>query len=201
MGTQLRDGTGKGYLAKVDARNDLHTAALTRTISQVKALSGWMFSCPVPVYTTSSAGGRLLAVKVTETAKICVLEGFRMNWNGGSTNFNRTVYVDYYIGDAVPSANMVALGAAGIGCTNTNSPNVMAASVWMWNTVGDGMTMAGGTRISSEIHHPGHTFVDLLGHYVIAPNSMMSLNVRGEEVGKFCVTAYFYLIDPTIDEY
>jgi len=200
MGHQIKDGTGKGYLAKVDSRNDLHTSSLTRTISQVKALGGWMFSVPVPVYTTSANGGRLFAAKVTETSKICVLEGFRWNWNGGNTNFNRCVYVDYYIGDGTPSANALALGSAGSGCTNTNSPNTMSISVWMWNTVGDGMTTTAGTRISSEIHGPGHNYVELFGHYVIAPNSMMSVNVKGEEVGKVSCTAYFYLIDPMIDE-
>ena len=95
--TQIQDGTGKGYLAKVDARNKLETFSTSQTEEDYHLKKGSGFNIETPVITlTSAAKSGVLYVKNNSVDDI-VITGF-FNLLGaitGTTSGNMFLYYEF----------------------------------------------------------------------------------------------------------
>jgi len=116
----------------------------------------------------------------------------RVEWNGGSTNFNRPLYGGIYFGDAVPSANNTTGTAANM---NTSSNNTFDLDVEYWDGNGDGMTCTGGVKGFSAITSIGSTLVPVNGVIIIGVNKTISFNLKAQEEGEAAITIIGFMED------
>jgi hypothetical protein len=189
MPDTIKDGTGQGYVAKVDFENRLHVNSVQETAFHHNAEGdeGYFASsllCPVTV-----AGGRMFRMLADEYH--LHVYAISMSWNGGNTNHNRMVQVDVYKGDPLPSANYVDV-------TPKNPifgrPRTPEATMQSWNGVGDGMTVAAGGELqASFLIGPGTTFLPVEGMFMAAKTAAFSVNAKGEEAGNFIFTVMGYI--------
>jgi len=191
----IKDGTGSGYLAKVDSSNNLQVVATSTQIDAAMALEGNFYAIRTGYLDITTAGGRIMWVYLSETVKNLVLARIVVGWNGGNTNHNRALEVGFYAGEGAPTTNITALAARN---ANTGSPNTVSLTALGWNGVGDGMDgYAAGLSVSDIIIGQGTTTLDLHGTMIVVPGVTVSIGARGEEAGKLSCTAWFYLVDPT----
>ncbi len=184
----IKDGTGKGYLAKVNSNNELAVEGIVESSFHRNSEKDMGFVIATPILAVTATGGR--ALRAVPTDLPAHIAGFTIGWNGGNTNHNRMLEVEVYFGEGAPTANHVALAARS---TISGSVRVPAFTTWRWDGVGNGMTgMSAGSLIMSCIVGPGCTFVPIDGMLAITLASAMSINLKGEEAGNatFKFTGY-----------
>ncbi len=108
---RIKDGTGKGVLARVDPDNRLWTAAVTKdTLGYIADTTGYSFTWGIFAKTLPGTSEYLiLRIKNVDSTRHLHLHRFMLSWNGGSTNFNRVIQGAMYVGTYSPSANYTAL--------------------------------------------------------------------------------------------
>lgn len=194
----IQDGTGKGYFAKVNQRNELQVQSRMLTQSALKCVSGDVFLLSTPFVTVSTTGGKMVWLLFSDPSKYLVVDSLHFNWNGGDTTQNKALKLELVVGDSAPTANDNPHAAAN---TNTNSTNALISTVKVWNgSSGDGMTIVTpGTTVGRMIVGQGYTVSEVNGRLIVGPGSTLSLNAIGEEAGEFTMSAYMYLFDSDVD--
>ena len=192
------DGTGTSYKACVDARNEIHTRARTVDQAALKCVDGEVFLLSLPFYTISTAGGRVAWMKFTDPSRYFVLDKLIPSWNGGNTNHNRALQVEFIIGDTEPDTGTIPYGLAN---SNTLSTHTLDATVKAWDgATGSGMTgHTPGQAAGRMIVGQGYTIAPVEGKMIIGPNTSLAINYKAEEEGVATFTGYFYLFRPTVD--
>lgn len=193
------DGTGNSYRAKVDARHEFRTRARTVDQAALKCVDGEIFLLSLPFYTIAAdTATRIAWMQFTDPVNYFVLDKLIPSWNGGDTNHNRAMRVEYIIGDGAPTGGTTAYGMAN---SNTLSTNTLDATVYAW----DGVT-SGGIAVASSglatgrmLVGQGYTIAPVDGKMIVGPGVTLSVRVTGEEAGECTFTGYFYLFDPEID--
>ena len=197
MGFELIDGTGKGNKARVDKKHHISVASRARTDAQIIAMEGNHYTMDSGKVTLTANGGKVLWWKFEETEKVMLADHIAVNWNGGNTNYNRPVDVVIWANDPAPTANHTAGFAAN---TNVLSSNVVVSTVYKWDGVGDGMTIAaGGYPTSNYIFAPGYTLMALHHKWIFGPNTAVTLYAKGYEVGNIAFQVGFSVM--TIDDF
>ena len=113
MGEQLKDGTGKGYLAEVDSRHRLHTRSITETenkyINLLDAESYLYYSDITP----TGAGDVFCYVKNTGD-KDLILNWYRI-WSGTSAEA-----IDIYVGMTGTPSGTTTITPTNMNITSSN---------------------------------------------------------------------------------
>ena len=197
MSGLIIDGVGTSNKARVDARHELHTRARTVDQAALKCVDGEIYLLSIPFYTVGTNGGRVAWMRFTDPNRYFVLDKLIPSWNGGNTNHNRCMQVEYVIGDGDPTANHTAYAMAN---SNTLSTNTLNATIYVWDGVGDGITVASsGTSTGRMIVQKGYTIAPVDGKMIVGPNTTLSVKFTAEEAGVATFTGYFYLFDPDVD--
>jgi hypothetical protein len=183
---QLKDGTGSGYLTKVDNRNRVYTNSVSiREMSFISGVDEQAYA-----FTTSN-----LSITTSEYAVAWItmptgtdhmhIEKAWLNWNGGDTNHNRVCFVRFHGAMGTPSANHQAVTPRNLRVGSSNSANL---TVYEWDGVGSGMTVSTNGASMGLIHvTQGLTTVDLDGSVIVPKDGVLGLTVEGEEAGKFAM--------------
>jgi hypothetical protein len=198
MSGVIVDGYGNSYRAQVDARHELHTRARTVDQAALKCVDGQIFLLSLPFYTVPASGHILAWMKFTDPNNYFVLDKLIPSWNGGDTNHNRAMLVEFILYSGDPTAGHTAYGLAN---SNTLSTNTLDATVYAW----DGVTSGGITLTSAGISTgrmivgQGYTIAPVDGKMIVGPNTTLAVKVTPEEEGKVTFTGYYYLFDPEVD--
>jgi len=190
MPDTLKDGTGSGYLAKIDNENHLHTTcSMESMIAHRSHYDASAYGISTPMLTITTTGGRMLWLQ-NDSDKDLYITDLRLSYNGGSTNHNRVAFSQLVFADTEPTTN-ITTGAAG----SLNRSNVVAANMTIlyWDEVGDGMTghVAGSAGFNMCIGQ-GTSYFPIGGAIIVSPNKTLSFNLRGEEVGEASINLLFY---------
>jgi len=192
------DGTGSSNKVQVDGRHELHTRARTVDQAALKCVDGQIFLLSIPFYTVTATPSLIAWMNFTDPDHYFVLDKLIPSWNGGNTNHNRTMKVEFLIGSTVPTAGHTAYGLAN---SNTLSTNTLDATVYVWDGVtGTGMTQASeGIPTGRMIVDKGYTIAPVDGKMIVGPNTTLGVRVTPEETGTVTFTGYYYLFDPSVD--
>lgn len=136
---QIQDGSGKGYWAKVDQFNRLHTAGTNRTeIEYVSINNGDAYSVTTTNYTFNSTNEHpWLYIKNQESNLVMFFDSIIYSYNGGDTNHNRTLIKRLYRNPPEPTANYESLNLNNL---NFGSVRVADSLAYAWDGgASDGM--------------------------------------------------------------
>lgn len=121
-------------------------------------------------------------LKNTTTDKNLYLQNFRMYWDGGSTNFNRPLFIRIEQGTTQPTTNTTT---GTINQTNLNFNIESESTVLYWDEVGTGMTgHVAGTTWKYIIHKIGADKVEHHRQFVIGPTESVGVYAKGHEIGE-----------------
>lgn len=188
----IRDGRGTGFLAGVSVQNRLITQAVTEPEqSHVSEHDGLAFTSSTGIVTLGAADTWhwVLYLKNTDPTRSLYISTIGSNWNGGSTNFNRTLYMRSLFTAAAPSGNNTAITP---GNSNFTSNNVALAEVYKWDGVGTGMTTAVGITGGEVIHDKGYSPLTFSGSAIYGLNDFFGIQVKSSEIGDFSIAVGFY---------
>lgn len=181
----IKDGSGRGYRAKVDEYNRLltRTASITQS-ALVSDRDGLAFTLPAMNYSLGVGAQEyyLLWFKNKDPDRHFHINRYYLTWNGGDTNHNRIVDVRMYVGTGEPSANYVDFTP---GNLNLTSPRVALCEAKLWNTVGNGITVpSAGTKAQAAYLGQGAVQFDVDGTFIIGYDQIIAISAIPEEAGK-----------------
>jgi len=190
MSETIKDGTGRGFLAKVNELNQVEVSSVGRTEESEVADGGYSFVASTEVLTLNSLNDHLLFyIKNTNTIKRLKLWTIHFGYNGGSTNHNRTMIVKFVTQPSQPTANYTSVVPDNF---NLGSNYLAEADVYKWNGVGDGMTYTDGKISSAYIVNKGSTIFDMCGIPIQVLNSSTGIIIAAEEIGTVSITVRFF---------
>lgn len=192
----IRDGQGQGYLAGVDNENRFLTnSVVTTQRSHVSAKTGQSYSIATGLLTLSAADTWhwVLWYINTSTVRNLYVDSIIITWDGGSTNYNRPLFMQNTIPLAgAPTGNETLFSPSQ---NNKNSANVADALAYRWDGVGAGMTDSTGPAGGGTAHRQGYTVIPFDGNVITGLDEAVGLSVKSPEIGIFSVGVSFYFID------
>jgi len=191
MSNAIKDGTGKGYLARVDDHHLLYTLSVTLPIPAHECLKGNSYLIASPLMNITTAQG-LVGWFYYSGSYTLAISKINIYWNGGSTNYNRPLEIEFKAGDGQPTTNIAPIS---IGNTYIGNAKDLSGSALYWNGTGAGMTgHSSGSSVGQNVCSIGINTFDIDGAFIVAPGTTLSTYARGEEIGKvsFAVWAYEY---------
>ena len=198
MAEILINGRGRQYPHRVTFDGRSYSEAIVETISAERSRAGklWGFGTGGITPTASFSLGSVLWFRNDSPDQDWHIHKIIFGWNGGSTNFNRTLFSLIHYKTGAPSANHTAIDAAIENISRTGSaaavtkPNFLG---YKWDGVGTGMTVGSGgfTQIPNRIAQ-GDTEKSINGEIIVGPGDSMEFRVTPEETGEFHVSVVFY---------
>jgi hypothetical protein len=153
----------------------------------VLAKNGNVFQYSSPLLTVTNTKGLMYYLKNTSATKSMVITQFQVNWNGGSTNYNRPLEVHIEAGITEPTTNETAATALN---TNSTSTRQSETTILRWDEVGTGMTgHTAGINIACQIHRQGANNLELCGAFIFGPGATLGFYCRGVETGEITISA------------
>ncbi len=191
MPEQIRDGTGTGKLWKINADNKAEVTAVVQTEEAAAAEAGYAFSISTGIVTLNSTNPHLLLYLQNTDADLEMrVWVVNFSWNGGSTNYNRTMRWSLVLNPNVPTANYTLTPP---GNLNFTSGNVANAVGYKWDGVGDGMTYTGGIGgIVEHIFGQGVTPIEQHGIPIIGLGTVTGFIITGDEIGDVSIGLRFF---------
>jgi hypothetical protein len=188
----VKDGTGKGFVAEVDSFHRLATVSTSRReMTFYSDRTQQVYSVATPMLTVSTSEYAVFWVINNDSGKHLHVERIWMNWNGGTSNHNRTVAVRMYRGMSTPSANNQALTPSNLYFGSGNNALV---TVNGWDGVGAGMTVVSNGIIMGILSIPqGANNMEMQGVAIIPKDQVIGITVQGEEVGQLSIGFMFWM--------
>jgi len=182
MSDFLKGGTGKGFLAGVNAFNRLDSSCATspRIYYESRDRKN-AFGVSTPYLTVTTGGEKVLYMKNTSSTQNMVLTDLRVNWNGGSTTWIKSLKGSIWFASEAPTANNTT-GAA--GNLNRSSTKPFDIDVEYWDGVAGGMTSAGGAAALNTIVGQGSLLFPIGGAIILGANDTILFQLTGEETGE-----------------
>ena len=201
MSDFIKDGTGRGYATKVTSTNRLVTDALTQPVSSERSLEGKLFGTGTGSVTLSGSESLapMLWLRNDDADNLFLIQKLIFGWNGGSTNYNRTVLSFIRYQDSEPSANRTDAAPAIENISKSGTTSAVTdskATAWKWNGSGSsGMTVgtAGYLQIPNRLAQ-GNTSIPIDGEIILGQNDTMTMCVTPEEAGEFNVAIVYYKV-------
>jgi hypothetical protein len=201
MGETIKDGTGRGYQAKVDSTSRIWTNAIAEPIGSERSLGGFLYGTGTRGVTLSASANNdpVLWLRNDDPENYFQIDKLIYGWNGGSTNYNRTCLclISYQMTEptgnitaATPTIENIAKSGTSQGVTDSK------ATAWKWDGVGDGMTgqTGGYVQIVNRIGQGDTSLIGIAGQIVLGQNDAMSLGVIPEEAGLFNAAIVYWKI-------
>lgn len=199
MSTPIKDGTGKGYLARVSSRNELLVSSRSANLCHVRAREGQSFAVSTAsLDVTTSTTGKLLYFKLTDSTKYFALHSLDVFWDGGSTNYNKTFALNQFTGGTVAPTTNITSGDP----TNTNlgASTELNATMLYWDGSSTGMSGdVGMYPIGTMYFGPGTTQYMYDGIYILTPNNVLAFSATVPEDGKLALSIRGYVLEPGVD--
>lgn len=194
---QIQDGTGKGYLVKVDESNRLRTYATSVTESHfVSHDYERAYSISTENQTFNSTNEHpILYLRNNNPNLTIILSSVIYSYNGGDTNHDRTMVKRVYRNVDAPTANFSSLAPQNL---NFGSLRSAVVDSYMWDdSASDGMTIdtSGINNLSTSTVPKGNLVLEEIGSVVIPYNASVLWTFQPEEVGKFSISLKFYFED------
>jgi hypothetical protein len=142
---------------------------------------------PILNYTLPTADTEylLLWFRNDDPNRLFHIDRYYISWNGADGYYNRTVDVRLYMGTPEPSANYVSFSP---GNLNQSSPRVALATAYLWDTVGDGMTVSSlGTKAQAGYFAQGAVQFDVDGTFILGYGDVIGITAIPEEAGKMSI--------------
>ncbi len=189
MPNTIRDGTGQGYLAKVDENNRLEAYVIDRcdcTDNSVRLGESYEFATGTFVTLANDTNEHgIIYLKNTSTTKRLMIHELR---TCGTATAKWIMYKNDTGGTLISDAN------AGTEINhNFSSPHVADADVWAASA--SGKTRSGGSQMSQHIDEEGHSEINFVGALILGQGDSLTLTATlanaaaGDQV---CVSIHAY---------
>lgn len=191
----IKDGTGQGFLAKVNLHNQLLVSSADLPFRLTRAILGKSFLVGTDRLPVTATKGLVAWLYNSHDTLLISVPLVSISWNGGDTNHNRVIEVDFAAGMGAPTTNTEEVVARN---TRGGHPGVLSATVLGWDGVGTGMTGHDITQevsLSSVSGGCGYTSIDTNGAILVAPKTTIGLYVRGEELGSAAFAFWLAEVD------
>jgi hypothetical protein len=198
MPDTIQDGTTGSARARVTGDNRLLTDTLTEPISSERSQVGKLFGIGTGGITPTSSFslGPVLWLRNDSNTEDLYVQKIIFGWNGGSTNFNRTILSFIKYNTTVPTGNNTAISdqienISRSGASSAISSGVVTAH--KWDGVGTGMTGStnGYLQIPNRLAQ-GNTSISIDGEIILGVGNSMEFQVTPEETGEFHVSVVYY---------
>ena len=186
MSEIIKDGRGRGYSAEVNDKHQLLTEAVVqREESYIADKFGQTYVITTNSITLNSTNRHvLLYIKNNNTTKNLYHATLEVGYNGGSTNYNRSLDLQILAGFTGPTVNHTE---AVFNNVNFTSGNTAEATGYKWDGVGDGMTISGGVVVNEAVFPAGNMIVETYGMPIMGFDDYLAISVKAEEIGKISV--------------
>ena len=197
--TIITDGTKGRSPVRVTGDNRLTVESIVEPISSERSRAGrlWGAGTGSITPTDSFSLGPVLWIKNNGVEYDWYVQKIIFGWNGGSTNFNRTVLSMISYQTTEPSANETAINAAIENISKSGSASAVTNSDFLgykWDGVGTGMTTGSGYAQIPNRLAQGNTSIAIDGEIILGPGDSMEIAVTPEQTGLFNVAIVFYEI-------
>lgn len=191
MSETIKDGKGRGYLAEVNSDHQLMADTVTqREESYIADSFGRTYVITTKAVTLNSTNQHvLLYLKSTSSTRNLYHATLEIGYNGGSTSYNRSMNMQILAGFTGPTANHEL---AAINNVNFTSANIAEATSYIWDGVGDGMTVVGGGVVNEGVFPKGHQVFETHGMPIMGLNNYMAIAVEAEEIGIVSVSVRLF---------
>ena len=199
---RILDGTGNNRSAKVTSDNRLRGDVVTEPISAERSRKGLLFGTGTG--SVSVTDGMSLApvlwLKNSGTDHDFYIGKLIYGWDGGSTNFNRTIlsFIKYQTSqpttntaDASPAIENISRSGTTAAVTDGD------ATALKWDGGGTDAGMTGGSGGYLQIPNrlaQGNTSIPIDGEIILGPGDAMEIQVTPQEDGLFNAAIIYYKI-------
>lgn len=200
-GIILRDGGHTGAKARVNKAGCLLTEATTLPIiTQQSKVYSSAYEFHPSSFSLLTADGYVPVVYLKNLSELdFLIDHIRLDWNGGSTNFNRPANFRTFVGMSKPTANAVtgqygaSLGPHNLNLASNIDPEV---DFQFWDGVGSGMTVAStGNQINCGIISQGNNFINYNGSLIIPKQIVIGVALKAtveDGKGAVVITGHFH---------
>jgi hypothetical protein len=196
MPESIRDGKGTGYLVGVTKENRLLTTAVTVPLrTHISSAHGQSYTFNTGVLTLSAPDTWHWAMwwANTSVSRNMHIESIEIDWNGGSTNYNRPLQMK----NVLPTAGAPTGNATLATASNNNklSKNSAELTIYKWDGTGAGMTNSAGPSGSDTFHTQGRGKLDFRGFVLNGLGDAVGVMVKSPEVGDFSLGLGVYFAE------
>ncbi len=196
--TIIEDGGGKNKAAIVTSEQKLQTLADVRSRALVRSIDEFRFAVGTGFLTLPAGfNGPVLRFQNDDNDKNFHIQRFIVGWDGGNTNFNRSVKFSTIKNATAATANVTVITP---GNTNLGSSRAATATAEKWSNNSTTAGMTGQSDIGSvfitNILGQGRTAIDVEGGLVLTSGKSLSLIACPDEAGEFTTSIVgFYETD------
>lgn len=201
MAEIIKDGTGTGATLKVTSFNRAATDGISQPVASEMSRLGLLYGTVTGsvTLTGSETLAPMLWLKCDDPDNDFFIEKLIFGWNGGSTNYDRTVlsFIKYQTTEptgaqssAPPAIENISLSGTSEAVTDDK------ASAFKWDGSGSsGMTGGSGgyLQIPNRLAK-GNTTIPIEGQIILGQGDSMEMQVTPEEGGLFNVAIVYYKV-------
>jgi hypothetical protein len=183
-GQPIKDGSGSGWLAKVDENRRVWTDSVIQPEEVSHAASGQTFAASTGLMTFASTSEHVVFwLRNNSSSHNMCMALFSWNWDGGAS-YNAPLQIVLYklSSSNTPSANYTEMT---LGNLNWTSGNTADATGYKWDGVGTGMTLpSAGIPIFTNIFMPGYTGIKPDGIPILGNGGTLAMSFTPYVTGK-----------------
>ena len=197
----INDGTRGRTPMRVTSDNRMLGEVIVEPISSERSRAGRLWGCGTGGITPTGSFslGPVLWIKNNGTSYDWYVQKLIFGWNGGSTNFNRTIlsFIKYQTSE--PTGDNTSITAAIENISKSGTTEAVTNPDFLghkWDGTGTGMTGSSGgyLQIPNRIAQ-GNNSIPIDGEIILGPGDSMEFQVTPEETGEFHVSVVFYEIE------
>ena len=202
MAEIIESGAGNGrFPAKVGSDNRLWSYCITEPIGSERSLKGDLYGIGTGSITVTSSfnNGMVLWLKNDDPDNLFQIDKIIYGWNGGSTNYDRTVFclISYQISE--PTGNNTATSASIENISKSGTAEAVTDSKMtghIWDGVSTGMTGGSGGygQVANRIGQGNNSLDGIAGQIILGQDDSMSIGVTPEETGLFNAAIIYWKI-------
>lgn len=190
---QIQDGIGRGYRTEVDYYNRLHCHCTSITeIGDVSVRTERAYSVTTDNLTfTSTNEHPWLWMKNTNPNLTFFFSSIIYSYNGGNTNYNRSLIKRVYRNPPTPTGRYEEGSAYNL---NFGSNKTAQLTVYKWDGTGDGMEidLSNTDNFSTSTVQKGTLTLSDIEGVVVPYNSTVLFTYEPEEIGKASISIKFF---------
>ena len=200
--TRITSGTGTVNAAAVTSDNRLKTDTISEPISTERSRQGLLFGTGTGSVSVTSGMSLapVLWLKNSGTDYDFYVQKLIFGWNGGSTNFNRTILSFIKYQTTQPTTNTADASPAVENISKSGSTSAVTdpdATALKWDGGGADVGMTGGSGGYLQIPNrlaQGNTSIPIDGEIILGPGDAMEMQVTPEQDGLYNVAIVYYKV-------
>ena len=195
--SKIEDGKGTGSTAQVTSDGRILGDVITELVSSERSRSGKLFGLGTGSITPTGSFslGPVLWLRNDSTTENIHVQKLIFGWNGGSTNYNRTIlsFIKYQTSEPTGANTSISDQIENISLTGASAVASGKITAYKWDGTGTGMTGSTGgfLQIPNRLAQ-GNTSLDIDGEIILGPGDSMEFQVTPEETGLFNLGVVYY---------